>query len=154
MLTLKIQNGEYVFNGRSMQITKDKNALLAPYDKMIMNYGVVLSILPEENKKSDIHQQIGNARVVHNDYWEQRKAVYEKDKTILTPAKYKKDYLSKLKEDNPFLYKSDKFALEAAIEHVDDAYKRFYDNLKKGKSIKQAGFPKKTNSYINQISLL
>ena len=31
-LTLKVDNGEFIFSGRSMQITKDKNALLKDYN--------------------------------------------------------------------------------------------------------------------------
>lgn len=42
----------------------------------------------------------------------------------------KKNYLPKLKEENEFLQLSDKFALESAIEHIDNAYKKFYENVK------------------------
>ena len=73
MLSLEVKDDEYIFSGRSMQITKDKNALLEPHGKVMKNYGVVLSLLPEEKQKSHINQQIGNARFVHNNYLEQRK---------------------------------------------------------------------------------
>ena len=37
-LTLKVDNGEFIFSGRSIQITKDKNNLLKDYNKQIYNY--------------------------------------------------------------------------------------------------------------------
>lgn len=145
MLTLEInEQNEFVFHGRSMQITKDKNKLLEPYGKMVWNYGTVFALKPTEEQTIQIKQQIGNARVVRNDYLRCRIDEYDKNKTTLSPAKYKKDYLPKLKEAKPFLCLSDKFGLEAAIEHIDDAYNNFFDNLKKGK---KAGFPQFVSKY-------
>ena len=144
MLTLEVKNGKYIFHGRSQQITKDKNALLAPFGKMVLNYGVVLRALPTDEQESEFSQQIGNARFVRNDYLNMRMSQYQKDKTTLSVADYKKNHLPKLKEDKPFLSLSDKFALESAIEHVDDAYKHFFDNLKNGR---KAGFPRFASKY-------
>ena len=144
MLTLEVNNGEFIFHGRSMQITKEKNALLAPYGKILFSYGKVLRLLPTEVETQNINQQIGNARFVRNSYLNERNKIYETSKTTLTVADYKKNYLPKLKEDNPFLYLSDKFALESAVERVDDAYNHFFDNLKNGR---KAGFPKMASKF-------
>jgi putative transposase len=147
VLTLEVKNDQYIFHGRSQQITKDKNALLAPFGKMVLNYGVVLNALPTEIQESNFSQQIGNARFVRNDYLTQRNALYQSSKKTLSVADYKKNHLPKLKASKPFLMLSDKFALEDAIERVDDAYNHFYNNIKNGKTGKQAGFPKFASKY-------
>ena len=147
MLTLEIDNDNYIFHGRSMQITKEKNKLLAPYNKMVFNYGIVLMTLPTEENIRAFNQQIGNARFVRNDYLSQRNNVYLTTKSILSVAEYKKDYLPKLKSEHQFLKLSDKFALEAAIENVQKAFEHFYDNIKSGKKGKESGFPKFVSKY-------
>ena len=144
MLTLEVKNNNFIFHGRSMQITKDKNTLLAPYNKMVFNYGVVLKLLPTSVQESNINQQIGNARFVRNNYLKEREELYKSSKTTLTVADYKANYLPKLKTDNPFLSLSDKFALESAVERVQNAYDHFFDNLKNGR---KAGFPKFASKY-------
>ena len=90
-LTLKVDNGEFIFSGRSMQITKDKNALLKDYNKQIYNYGIVLCMLPSGKGSIKINQQIGNARVVRNDYLSKRIKLYEKSKLTLSVSEYKKN---------------------------------------------------------------
>ena len=125
MLTLEVDNDNYIFHGRSMQITKEKNKLLASYNKMVFNYGIVLMTLPTEENIRAFNQQIGNARFVRNDYLSQRNNVYLTTKSILSVAEYKKDYLPKLKSEHQFLKLSDKFALEAAIENVQKAFEHF-----------------------------
>jgi putative transposase len=144
LLNLEIINNEFVFHGRSMQITKDKNTLLEPHGKMVSNCGIILQLLPTDEQATNLNQQIGNARFVRNNYLTERINLYTTSKTTLSPADYKKNYLPALKNNNPFLLLSDKFALESAVEHVDNAYNNFFDNLKKGK---KAGFPKFTNKY-------
>lgn len=64
--TFKFQCGRNTFN-----ITKQKNKALEPYGKCIHNYGVLLELIPGD-KQAAINQQIGNARVVHNDYLSKR----------------------------------------------------------------------------------
>lgn len=144
MLTLEIINNKYIFHGRSFTITKDKNTLLEPYGKMLLNYGIILSLLQNEKQTININQQIGNARFVRNNYLSERKNLYETSKETLFVSDYKKKFLPKLKEENGFLKLSDKFALESAIEHVDDAYNHFFENIKNGK---KAGFPKFVDKY-------
>ena len=63
MLEINEQN-EFIFHGRSCQITNDKNKLLEPYGKMVWNYGTVFALRPTEEQTIQINQQIGNARVV------------------------------------------------------------------------------------------
>ncbi len=131
-------DNEYQFKGTSRHITADKNKLLFPYGKMIHNYGVILEILPTEEQKQKLNQQIGNARFVKNRYLGDRIAYYNEAKETLSVPEYKKTILPKLKEEYPFLQLSDKFALEAAIESVDAAYQKFFQG---------AGFPKFASKY-------
>lgn len=88
-----------------------------------------------------------------------RNEQYKIDKTTLSVNDYKKNNLPELKVTHSFLYSSDKFALESAIENVQDAFDHFYDNIKNGKRGKQSGFPKfaskykpNGNSYITKFS--
>ena len=143
-LELNIINNEFVFSGRSIHITKDKNALLKPYHKQLLNYGLKLQLLPNEKQIEMLNQQIGNARFVRNNYLSKRIEVYETSKQTLTVNEFKKTYLPILKQNYPFLNLSDKFALESAIEHVDNAYNRFYDNVKQHRKVGNKnvyGFP-------------
>ena len=66
-----------------------KNKALEPYGKCIHNYGVILELIPGD-KQAAINQQIGNARVVRNDYLSKRIDYYKENKETLTVSKYKK----------------------------------------------------------------
>ena len=126
--TFKFNGGKSVFN-----ITMQKNKALEPYGKCIHNYGVLLELIPGD-KQTAINQQIGNARVVHNDYLSKRIDYYKESKETMTVSKYKKDYLPALKEEKEYLKDTDKFVYENACRNVDDAYSRFFKGL--------SGFPK------------
>ena len=128
-------DGTFEFCGGKggFNITKQKNKALEPYGKCIHNYGVLLELIPGD-KQTAINQQIGNARVVHNDYLSKRIDYYKESKETLTVSKYKKDYLPALKEEKEYLKDTDKFVYENACRNVDDAYSRFFKGL--------SGFPK------------
>lgn len=132
------EDGSYSFKGRSHTPTSDKNGLLEPYGKIVLDYGQVLELIPGDQEQP-LNQNIGNARFIRNRYLDDRIAYYKEYKAILTPSMYKKAWLPKLREQYPFLNKSDKFVLEAAIEHVDNAFKKFYK--------KEARFPKFASKY-------
>ena len=135
----RMEDGSFRFSGRSYSPTEDKNNALAKYGCMVRNWGVVLVLLPDESQKNSLMQQIGNARFVRNRYLEDRNKYYEDKKQILSPSEYKKSWLPKLKKEYEYLNLSDKFALEASIEHVDTAFKKFYN--------KEANFPKSASEY-------
>ena len=139
--TFKFCGGKGGFN-----ITKQKNKALEPYGKCIHNYGVLLELIPGD-KQSAINQQIGNARVVHNDYLSKREEYYKETKKTLTVLQYKKEYLPALKKEKEYLNDTDKFVYENACRNVDDAYNRFFNGL--------SGFPKyasKTKSNGNSFT--
>ena len=128
-------DGTFEFHGGKggFNIIKQKNKALEPYGKCIHNYGVLLELIPGD-KQSAINQQIGNARVVHNDYLSKREEYYKETKKALTVSQYKKEYLPALKKEKEYLNNTDKFVYENACRNVDDAYNRFFKGL--------SGFPK------------
>ena len=128
-------DGTFEFHGGKggFNIIKQKNKALEPYGKCIHNYGVLLELIPGD-KQSAINQQIGNARVVHNDYLSKREEYYKETKKALTVSQYKKEYLPALKKEKEYLNDTDKFVYENACRNVDDAYNRFFKGL--------SGFPK------------
>ena len=126
--TFEFRGGKGGFN-----IIKQKNKALEPYGKCIYNYGVLLELIPE-GKQAAINQQIGNARVVHNDYLSKREEYYKETKKTLSVLQYKKEYLPALKKEKEYLNNTDKFVYENACRNVDDAYNRFFKGL--------SGFPK------------
>ena len=128
-------DGTFEFHGgkSGFNIIKQKNKALEPYGKCIHNYGVLLELIPGD-KQSAINQQIGNARVVHNDYLSKREEYYKETKKTLTVLQYKKEYLPALKKEKEYLNNTDKFVYENACRNVDDAYNRFFKGL--------SGFPK------------
>ena len=121
----QLPDGTFRFHGRANDITRQKNKALEPFGKQVLNYGQVLRLLPTPEQAQVLNQQIGNARFVRNRYLRERIRLYQEKKETLSVADYKK-HLPELKEENPFLYQSDKFALESAIEHVDSAYQNFF----------------------------
>lgn len=133
MAVTAVQNedGTFAFSGRSLKPTQDKNAALEAYGKQVYDYGQVLVLLPDRKQEQKIRQFIGNARFVRNRYLNDRIEQYKKDKSTLTVNDYCKNVLPKLKEEYPFLLESDKFSLEAALQHVDDAYKNFFSGRTK-----------------------
>ena len=134
----QLQDGSFRFHGRANDITRQKNKSLEPFGKQVLNYGQVLRLLPTQEQAQALNQQIGNARFVRNRYLKERIRLYQEKKETLSAADYKK-HLPELKEENPFLYQSDKFALESAIEHVDSAYQNFFS--------RRSGFPKKASRF-------
>jgi len=122
----KTANGTFRFSGRSFSPTKDKNEALAEFGCMVHNWGTPLVLIADQEHEGKLNQQIGNARFIKNHYLSDRNAYYQETKQILSPSAYKKARFPELKEEFEFLKRSDKFALEAAIEHVDEAFHKFY----------------------------
>jgi|GEM_PF-65577 len=133
------EEGRYIFHGRSFSITKDKNAALEPFGKVLSLRGKQLLLLPTPEQTNLIHQTNGCARVVRNDYLAKRMEQYKKEKTTLSVSEYKATYLKALKKEKPYLRDVDKFALESAVKAVDKAYQNFFDG--------NANFPKFVSRY-------
>lgn len=113
--------------------TKMKNEELAVDGKQLNHLGIVLRIHPNEEQLSLINKTFGSTRLVFNKYLAERQQYYKETGKTLSVASYKKDYLNKIKqtEEYAFLKEVDKFALEVAVENVDDSYKRFFSRQNK-----------------------
>ena len=115
------------FHGRAYNMTEAKNKALEPYHKILLLRGLELQLDPTKEQMNLAAQANGCSRVVRNDYLEKRIAQYEQDRTTLSVSEYKKNGLKSLKEEKPYLKEVDKFALEAAVENVEEAYKNFFN---------------------------
>lgn len=135
--------------------TKQRNEELAKEGKQLRHYGLKLRMEPRRSQREQIHQTIGNARFTHNFYLSEKKEVYQLTEETLTYGEFKKAF-NNLK-DHPYfdwLKKSDKFALECAMEEVEDAFDRFFSGqndfpkFKSKHSSKQSYTTKETNNNI------
>lgn len=115
---------------------KERNLELKPLGKQLRHFGVVLNILPTDKQIVKASQTFGCSRFVYNNYLATRKEHCQMTNETLSVARYKTNYLnpSKKTEEFSFLSEVDKFALESAVENVQDAFDRFFK--------KQNGFPK------------
>ena len=133
------EDGTFLLKGRSVDPTRDKNKALEPFGKQLWQRGLVLQIFPTEEQAEQIAKTIGCTRVVRNAYLQERIDLYNEKKETLDSTKFRKDYLPKMKEEKPWLKEVDKFALEAGLEHVDRAYKNFFQG--------NASFPKSASKF-------
>jgi putative transposase len=135
--------------------TKQRNEELAKEGKQLRHYGLKLRMEPNRSQFQQIHQTIGNARFTHNFYLSEKKEVYQLTSETLTYGEFKKAF-NHLK-DHPYfnwLKLSDKFALECAMEEVEDAFERFFSGqnkfpkFKSKHKSKQSYTTKETNNNI------
>lgn len=107
---------------------KEKNKELLKQGKELNHYGLVLRLEPNKEQMVLINKTIGSARLIFNLYLNERQNFYKDTGKTLSIANYKKSYLNPMKQtdDYIFLKEVDKFALEASVEAVDDAYDRFF----------------------------
>ena len=129
-----MDNGDYTFSGRAVNVTAEKNKACAAYGKQVLNYGCVFEALPDERQKTFFAKSFGCKRVVENHYLKTRQSVYASERRTLTSAEYKKTYLPALKKEKPYLREPDKFVYDSALIDADTAYKNFFEG--------RAGFPK------------
>ena len=125
---------------------KDKNKILAAQGKQLLNYGLVLRIYPNEKQEILINKTFGCARFIYNKYLADRKEWFKNTETTLRVNNYKTEVMNPLKQkqDFEFLKEVDKFALEAALENVEDSYSRFFKHQNKFPQFKSKKFAKKS----------
>jgi len=125
---------------------KDKNELLKDKGKQLLNYGLVLRIYPNEEQKTLINKTVGCSRFIYNKYLSDRKDCFSNTKTTLRVNNYKAEVMNPLKQekDFEFLKEVDKFALEAALENVEDAYSRFFKHQTNFPRFKSKKYAKKS----------
>ncbi len=98
-------------------------------------------IYPNKKQKELIRKTFGCVRFVYNHYLNQRKEVYENDKTTLTYSMCSKD-LTQLKKELEWLQEPDKDSLQKCLKDLDAAYQKFFKE--------HTGYPKfksKKNRY-------
>lgn len=120
--------------------TQLRNDELAKEGKQLRHYGLKLRMEPNPKQMKLIHQTIGNARFTYNFYLSEKKEVYQLTGETLYYSEFKKAFNNM--KDHPYyswLKLSDKFALECAMEQVDDAFERFFSGQNK--------FPKLKNKH-------
>ncbi len=112
-----------------------RNKELAKENKILRHFGLKLRAYPTPYQEELIAKTIGCARFSFNFYLKERIEVYNLTKLSLSCNTFKKSF-NVIKQHPMFnwLKEVDKFALECALEQVEDAYDRFF----KG----QNGFPK------------
>ena len=126
--------------------TKEKNKELAKQGKQLNNFGIVLRVYPNKAQESLIKQTFGCTRLIYNKYLAERQDYYKKTGKTLSVGDYKANYLNPIKktDEYSFLKTVDKFALESAVENVDDAYKRFFKGQNKFPKFKSKHKSKKS----------
>ncbi len=97
-------------------------------------------IYPNKTQRTQIHKTIGCGRFIFNQMLSERKEVYEQfknDKDALKNYTYKTE--KHYKAEFPFLKEADSIALQSSREHLFNAYKNFFNGLKKDRKV---GFPR------------
>ncbi len=95
-------------------------------------------IYPTEEQKVLIHKHIGCCRWLYNYALEKKTKAYEKDKTRLSRFQIQADLpMLKKQEETIWLKEVNSQSLQAALEHMDNAFTRFFRDKK--------GFPKFKN---------
>ena len=134
---------------------KRRNEQLAKENKKLRHYGMKLRAIPTLKQHEFILQSVGCARFTFNFYLNEKQEVYHETGETLSYGEFKKAF-NGLKDHPEFKWLKipDKFALECAMEQVDDAFDRFFkgqNNYPKYKSkhhSKQSYSTKETNGNI------
>lgn len=108
--------------------TKQKNIELAKEGKQLLFYALKLRIYPTIEQETLINKTFGCSRMIYNQYLSDRKEHYRLTGQNYKVDDYKKNVLNpqKKNDDYKFLKEVDKYALEFALESVQDAYNRFF----------------------------
>ena len=132
-----------------------RNAQLAKENKKLRHYGMKLRAIPTPKQHEFILQSVGCARFTFNFYLNEKQEVYHETGETLSYGEFKRAF-NGLKDHPEFKWLKipDKFALECAMEQVDDAFDRFfkgqnkYPKYKSKHHSKQSYSTKETNGNI------
>ena len=114
---------------------KERNKELAKEGLKLHIYGLKLRALPNVKQKELFQKTFGCVRYTSNMYLSERKEAYKYAGENLSVSAFKQFYNQfKQRSSVTWLKEVDKFALETAMENVDDAYQRVFK--------KQSNFPK------------
>jgi putative transposase len=106
-----------------------------------VNKAYKFRIYPNKAQIVLLEKSFGCARFVYNYYLNKKKELYNEGKTNLTYKECSKD-LTQLKRQKEYLWLNevDKDVCQKSLRNLDNAYKNFFNRIKKG--IKPYGFPK------------
>jgi putative transposase len=109
-----------------------RNAQLAKENKKLRHYGMKLRAIPTPKQHEFILQSVGCARFTFNFYLNEKQEVYHETGETLSYGEFKRAF-NGLKGHPEFKWLKipDKFALECAMEQVDDAFDRFFKGQNK-----------------------
>lgn len=138
---------------------KERNIELEPMGLQLIHFGCKLHIKPLAEQKVQANKTFGCARFVHNNFLSARQSCYKATGKSPSVYEYKKEVLNPNKkvEDFSFLGDVDKFALENALVHVQDAYENFFNGDAKYPKFKTKHKSKKsytTNLTNNNIRIV
>lgn len=106
---------------------------------MIVNKGYKVEIRPNNRQRTLLEQAAGCARFAYNWGLNQRIELYMNENKSTNAIEQHRE-LCKLKKENfPWMYNVTKCAPQEALRNLDNAFKRFFRNVKKGE---KPGFPK------------
>ncbi|WP_438311266.1 RNA-guided endonuclease TnpB family protein [Sporosarcina sp. FA9] len=123
----------------------ERNKELEKEGKKLRFYGMKIRAITTPAQHQLIVKSIGCARFAYNAYLSEKQKTYKETKKAISYSAFKKDFV--VLKKNPayeWLAEPDKFALECAMEQVDDAYGRFF----KG----QTGYPKFKSKHTSKQS--
>src|SRR3954451_10365413 len=134
---------------------EQRNAQLAKENKKLQHYGMKLRAITTPKQHEFILQSVGCARFTFNFYLNEKQEVYHETAETLSYSEFKRAF-NGLKDHPEFkwLKTPDKFALECAMEQVDDAFDRFFKGqnrfpkFKSKHKSKQSYSTKETNGNI------
>ena len=100
-----------------------RNTKLAKENKKLRHYGMKLRAIPTPKQHELILQSVGCARFTFNFYLNEKQEVYHETAETLSYGEFKRAF-NGLKDHPEFKWLKipDKFALECAMEQVDDAF--------------------------------
>lgn len=102
--------------------------------------GYKYRIYPTEEQKIQLAKTFGCVRFVYNQMLAKKIELYESNGKSLSKTDCNNYCNRELKKEYTWLKEADKFALTNSIYNLDEAYKNFFREIKKGN--KHQGFPK------------
>ena len=99
-----------------------------------------MEILPNKEQIIQCQKTFGCARFIYNHFLDMRINLYKYTSTSMNYNEMSFVLTNHVKNEFIFLKEVDKFALEGSLRSLDNAYKRFFENVKMGR--KPYGFPR------------
>ena len=93
--------------------------------------GYKFRVYPTPAQVEQICRTFGSCRFVYNHYLDIRQVLYKADKTVMGYKACSAD-LTQLKKELEWLREPDSIALQASLEHLQDAYDNYFEARERG----------------------